>query len=205
MKRFAFLSLLLLIPLNAQAGQWVTKEIKWNISNVGAPFNATGIYVRDTTHQVLSGDTRDTTGWFSLDDADIPPRGATGPGALGSLNVTNGSGSDTTTIAYLVFQSDSTAAPTATLSSLTILIDGRVGGFGNTATLARGWVKADSALVNGAAAGTLIVGDESVGVPIRSISPYGNIRRFGQLRARQTAATGILTSVRAFVRYWDND
>ncbi len=203
MKRFtlALLGLLVLAAGPAHA-RWVTKEVKWQLSNQGAPFNASAIYVRDTLYQVLSGDTRDTTAGFTIDEAMPPPRGAVAPGTIGTANSTSGSLSDTTVIAWLLFQVDSTAAPTATLSSLTILIDGRVGGFGSTATLARGWVKADSALVNGAAGGSLILADESIGVPIRTISPYGNVQRWGELRARQTAATGILSAVRVFLRYW---
>jgi hypothetical protein len=69
--------------------------------------------------------------------------------------------------------------------------------------LSSGWVKQDSALVNGAAGGTLIIGSESIGVPIRTITPYGNVFRWGELRARVTAVTGILSGgVRAFFRYW---
>jgi hypothetical protein len=190
----------------AEAGKWVTKEIKWQISNQGAPTNAGAIYIRDTLYTALGP--VDTTANFSLDDADPIPRGVVAPG-ISEQGAVTASGfayqSDTTVVAYVVLQSDSSAAPTSGLTSATMLVDGRVGGFGPATTLARGWVKADSTFVNGAAGGTMITGDESIAFPIRSISPYGNIRRWGTLRARISAAGTALSAVRVFLRYWDND
>lgn len=189
------------IASTASAG-WLMREVRWQNTYVGG-ITGTGIVVRDTAYTVLNGAAAlDTTNSFTMDDADIPPRGSVSPGvtSAGTSSV-----SDTTVLGFLVFTADTSAVPTATLSSLTVLIDGRVGGFGPNSTVARGWVKADSALVNGAAGGTLTVGDESVAVPIRTISPYGNVRRWPQLRARTTLATGILSSCRVFVRYWKND
>jgi hypothetical protein len=191
--------------------RWVQKEIRWTTSYQGGCATCTNIVVRDTAYTVLNGaGVLDTTAAFSLDDADIPPRGSVAPGIteVGGIGTAAFAiNSDTTVAGYIVFTADSTAAPTATLSSLTVLIDGRVGGFGPSpaVALSRGWVKADSAVVNGAAGATLTVGDESVSIPIRTISPYGNVRRWSELRARTTTATGILGACRVFIRYWKND
>jgi hypothetical protein len=208
-KRIASLLLAVLsIGMFAQAvhaGGWQTKEIKWQLSNVGTPTNATGIYVRDTLFNVLATGQTDTTATFSLDDADPIPRGVVAPGVInGSL--AGATQSDTTVIAYLVMQPDTNAAVTSTLTGVTAIFDGRAVGTGAVTTLARGWVKADSAFVNGAAGATLITGDESVALPIRTISPYGNIRRWQNLRARITCTAGLLSgSVRVYFRYYDAD
>jgi hypothetical protein len=106
----------------------------------------------------------------------------------------------------VLIQMDSSVIATPTLSSIAVAFDGRVGGYGPVITQARGWVKADSALVNSAGAAPnnppLIVGSESIAFPIRTISPYGNIQRWSQLRMRTTAGTGIMGACRVFIRYW---
>ena len=206
MKRFVVLFLLLSVSFATQAhARWITKEIKWTISNVGAPFDPTGIYVRDTIRTAIGP--VDTTGAFSLDLASPPPRGMATPAgqAIGGINGDAVAGSDTTTVAWIVLQADSSAAPTAGLTSATMILDGRVGGYGPSVNLARGWVKADSALVSGAAGKTLILGDESVGFPIRSVSPYGNVLRWGEFRARISGAGTALSAARVFLRYWLGD
>lgn len=197
----------LFLPLTAHAGHWVTDPHTWRISYQGGCATCTNIIVRDTLANLIAAGRVDTVSDFSLNRARPIPRGAVAPGTLGSINTTNGSGSDTTVVGYIVFQCDSASAPTTpTLSSMTVLIDGRMGGFGSNTTLARGWVKADSALINGAAGGTLIAGDETIAVPIRTISPYGNVMRWQDLRARITAATGVMSgAVRVFIRYWTDD
>lgn len=194
---------LAVIPAVSQAG-WVTKEINWQVSSQGSPYNAGAIYVRDTMYTAIGP--VDTTGDFSLDDAAPPPRGFGAPaGVLASgSSAAAVAFNDTTTIAWITIQSDSSAAPTSGLTSATMFLDGRVGAFGPAITLARGWVKADSALVNGAAGGTLITGNESFAFPIRSISPYGQVLRWSNLRARISAAGTALSAARVFVRYWKN-
>lgn len=213
--RFCFavlVGMVLFAPSLAHAG-WHTKEIKWRISNVGGN-NGTSIFIRDTTYTLLGvdqGGVADTSADFSLDDADPIPRsvaappGLTGNFSAGGTTGWAGAPNDTMTIGYLILTADSLAAPAATITSMTCLIDGRVGPYGTTVTRARGWVKADSALVSGAAGGTLILGNESIAVPIRSITPYGNVWRWPWLRARITASTGFLSSCRVFLRYWSND
>jgi hypothetical protein len=202
LKRVLPAALVFLVALSSTASaKWVTKEVQWRISNQGSPFNASAIYVRDTLRTAIGP--VDTTASFTLDDACPPPRGMGAPAgvAIGGPSSFNAFG-DTTTVAWLLLQADSSAAPTAGLTSVTALIDGRVAGLGPATTLARGWVKADSALVNGAAGGTMILADESVSIPIRSISPYGNIFRWGALRARITGAGTSLSAARVFLRYW---
>jgi hypothetical protein len=199
-----------LAPLEAVAGGWVTKEVKWQLSNVGAPYNPTGIYVRDTTHTVLAISQTDTTATFSLDNADPITRGAVGhliPEVNGIPTAMYAYNSDTTIIGYLVMQVDTTAAPTTVFGTLTALIDGKVGGFGSTATLARGWVKADSIVLTTATGAQLITGDETVVVPLQTIGKYSNIREFGALRARisMTGTAALMSAVRVWVRYYDLD
>lgn len=209
-----FLTALLAVPHDSHAG-WVTKEIGWQISSVGSPTSPTGIFVRDTLYTVVQGvaSELDTTNAFSLKDARPIPRGVVNIAALGTGSgatpALGGSGNDTTIVAWIVIQADSSAAGTATLSAITCLIDGKaVPQSKNTTSLGLGWVKADSALVNTAASPhhtPIIVGNESVAIPIRTYSPYGSVLRWAQFRARFTAVTGILSgSVRAFVHYWSD-
>lgn len=203
-KLFAVLCLLsLCLPMVASA-EWVQKEIKWNISGVTG--TGDGIYVRDTSKVILGGGTTtlDTTGTFTLKFA-VPPRGA--PPIAGTVNGTTAgaTNADSCAIAYLVFQADSTAAPTATLSTMTLIVDGRSGGFGPTVTMGRGWVKCDSIVVNAAAGNAAL---ETIIAPIANISRITgqntniSVQAFEQLRARVLSATGVLSSARAFVRYW---
>lgn len=211
MKR-AFLAILTLfslaIPLTAHA-EWVTKEIKWRISGIGPTGTSTTIWVRDTSHTAVGVD---TTSGFTLDDAQVPPRGVAPVGGAATNVTGTGAGpyvqNDTTVVAWILIQSDSSAATTATATNLTCVVDGRVGGFGSgtagtfPATLGEGWVKADSTFINGAAGGHFETGNDSYGVPIRTISPYGNVMRWGELRARITVATGSIPAGRVFLRYF---
>jgi hypothetical protein len=207
LKRFAVLLALLvsLLPAVVHA-RWVTDEIKWQISSVGRPNDATAVYIRDTT--VTSIGPVDTTMGFSLDEATVPPRGVIAPGITGlaGANIVSGlAPNDTTSVGWIIITSDSSAAPTTpALTSITCMIDGRVGAYGLKQNLGSGWVKADSSLANGAVGGGMILGDQTVAFPIRTISPYGNIFRFSELRARITGvggATGI-AAARVFLRYW---
>lgn len=209
MKRFVvpFLAVFaLLVPMLAHA-EWMTKEVKWRISGVGPTGVSTAIWVRDTTYQAVN---TDTTSTFSLDDATVPPRGVvlSGGVALGASGTTGSyppNSADTTTVAWLIIQSDSSAATTATATNVTVLVDGRVGAFGPVATLGEGWVKADSIFINGAAGGTMATGDDSYGIPIHSVSPYGSVLRWPDLRARITTATGSIPAARVFLRYYRPD
>lgn len=209
-KLFALATLVALcMPILAQA-EWVQKEIRWTLSGVTG--DGTGIYVRDTTKALFGGGTTtlDTTGWFSLKDAQPLPRGAVAPGqaeVIGNPGVTTAAYlSDTTIAGWLVFAADSTSGANAcTMTALTVFIDGRAGAFGNAVTLARGWVKSDSIVVSSASGADMTsASDETVIVPIRTIGKYGNIFKWAQLRARISAATGTMSSCRAFVRYWRN-
>lgn len=195
------LAVAFLIPaLRPAHAEWVTEEVKWRISYQGAPFNAAAIYVHDTTRTSIGP--VDTTASFTLDHAVVPPRGV---GALGIAQPLAIGAPDSCVVAWLVIQSDSTAAPTApALTSITCLFDGRLSGLGPTTALSAGWVKADSCLANGAAGGGMILGDQTVAFPIRTISPYGNIFRFGELRGRITGVGGAvgIAAARVFLRYW---
>lgn len=209
MKRFAFLIAVLMaaiLPATSHA-EWVDKEIFWQMSSRGTPFDGTGIYVRDTSFTVIQGVAAalDTTGEFSLNYASCPFRGGTG--VSGATSALAPSGSDTCNVAYLMFSADSSAAPTTpTLTSATILIDGAPPGKSTNTTLAGNWQRADSIVVNSVGTnGTypLAAGSTAFAVPIRTIGPYGHVQRFSIFRARISAATGILSgSVRVWLRYW---
>lgn len=207
MKRFVvpFLAVLaFLTPLTAHA-EWVTKEVKWRISGIGPTGVSTAIWIRDTT--VTSIGPVDTTASFSLNDAMVPPRGIGMPAGVATTGNGVLASADTCIIAWVMVAPDSSAIPTPAFTSATMLVDGRVGGFGAINSLSAGWVKADSCLINGAAGGTMILGDHTLSFPIRSISPYGTVFRFEELRARVTGlggATG-LAAARVFVRYYRPD
>lgn len=193
----------MVIPLTAHA-EWVTKEIQWRQSGIGPLGTSTSIWVRDTIKTAVGVD---TTSSFTLDDATVPLRGSGGIG--GGLSATGGlNSSDTCVVAWIIIQTDSSVATTATATNLTAIIDGRVGGLGGLpssgtpATLGEGWVKADSAFINGAAGGHFETGNDSYGFPIKTISPYGNVQRWPELRARITVATGSIPAARVFLRYY---
>ncbi len=192
---------------DAASAKWVQEEIKWQISSVGTPTDPTGIYVRDTLYNVLAAGQTDTTNEFSLNKATAMPRGVTGPGT--GVNLIGATGSDTTVIGWIIACPDSNVAGTSTLSSLTMFVDGKAGGFGATTALSMGWVKQDSALVSSAGANGLtlhIVGNETVTIPIRTVSPYGFTQRYDQLRARLVTNTGLISGrIRVFIRYWVPD
>lgn len=201
---FAFVTLLALaIPIVVRA-EWVQKEIGYQLSSVRDDNGS--IWVRDTLKAMLGGGTTtlDTLGDFSLKWAQPLPRGAQAPGIVnGSVN--GAAMNDTTIIGYLVFQADSSAAPTATLSTMTLIVEGRVGGLGPATSLARGWVKCDSIVVNGSAGNAAL---ETIVAPLRTIATItgqntlNNLAAYDNLRVRVLSATGVLSSARAFVRYW---
>lgn len=192
-----------LAPLPAHA-KWITDEVGWRISSIGPTGSSTGIWVRDTMRTSIGP--VDTTSSFSLDEAWVPPRGVGMPAGVATTSNGALASTDTCTVAWLVISPDTSVDLTPALTSATCFIDGRVGGFGvgTPVTNGYGWVKADSSLVNGAAGGTMILGDDVIAFPIRSISPYGSIWRWSELRARITGlggATGI-PAARVFLRYW---
>lgn len=218
MKRFAvaFLAVLsLIVPLTAHAGQWVQKEIFWSKGG-GVPASG-AVSVHDTAYAPLPFKTSggvDTTGKFSLKDADIWTKMPTGT-----------TGIDTTLAAFLIIQQDSAGAVLSTVSSLTVEIDGRAGGFKGPATndlASLFWTQVDSTVVtyvaNGATSSTY---NAVLVVPIRTIWNVGGtgsngpenqlnwqyrLMAYEDLRARITSQTGVLSgSLRAFIRYWDND
>lgn len=218
MKRsvFALLSLCALVGLmvfGMAEARWVQKEVKWQISYQGGSATGTNIIVHDTAYAVFGGGTTtlDTTMGFSLDDADVPPRGQVSIGLNEQVAASAGGAAwqnDTTLVGYLVFTSDSSAAAAATMTALTMFIDGRVGGYGPSpaVSLSQGWVKQDSIAIS-SATGLNMTGatDQSIAFPLRTIGTYGNIRKWGELRAREVSATGTLSACRVFLRYWKND
>jgi len=205
--RLVFLTLFaLMVPLQAFAGKWVQKEIGWKLSQQGPGGTGTGIWVRDTTFLVLAGEVADTLGDFSLSDADI---WFNHPGAATTV--------DTAYVAYVVLQGDSAVRGTETLASLTMEIDGRAGGFGTRVDLGS-WQQVDSTVVTFVDSNPL---NRVLTLPIRAISGLGGLgsngpenalnyfyrlTAFETLRVRFSTATGLLSgSVRAFIRYWDDD
>jgi hypothetical protein len=208
MKRFAVAILTLFalaIPLTADAGRWVTKEIFWKISGLGPTGTSTTIWVRDTSKVVFGGrsTTADTTGTFTLNEADVPLRGsfANPAGAIWSASAT-----DSVEFAYLLFQTDSSAMGTPTIGTgavFTVVIEGRVAAVGPASVLSSGWVTADS-IVIATGRGAL----STFAVPIRTNGMKGgaggiSIRAYEELRAYNGATgVGYLPSARAFLRYY---
>lgn len=212
-RRFSliFLALFAILPAVVHA-EWVTKEIKWRISGLGPTGTSTTIFVRDTTFNAVGGgasDVGDTTSSFSLDDATVPPRGTAvtplGGSAIGASGTAMNAPNDTTVVAWLLLQCDSSTVTTATATSVTALFDGRVGGMTYNATLGEGWKKADSTFINGAAGGTMVTGDDFYRIPIHTVSPYGAVLAFPEMRARIGTATGSIPAARVYVRYYRPD
>ncbi len=191
---------LIVLPVAATAG-WRSKEIGWHVTYTGG-FSGTAIVQRDTAFTTLNGaNTLDTTAVFSIDDADVLPRGYVGPvatdvvGATGAAAVQN----DTTMTGFLVVQIDSAAAA-VTNGTITVMIDGRMGGMGATTVNSSGWSRVDSTVTTIGA-----VADQSLQIPIRTLGKYASPLGFAQLRARTIGGTGVMSSVRCFLRYWKNN
>lgn len=186
----------------ADAGKWVQKEIFWRKSSY---YNANTIWVRDTSKTVLAGEVADTTGDFSLSDAEI---WFNHPGAATTV--------DTAYVAYVVLQADSSVRGTESISSVTVEIDGRAAGFGPTIDLTN-YQQVDSTVVTFVDSDPL---NRVLAIPIRAVSGLGGagsngpensqnffyrIMAFETLRVRFSTATGILSGgVRAYIRYWTN-
>jgi hypothetical protein len=149
----------------------------------------------------------DTTSDFQINDATVPLRGLAQSGGI----ATNASGTamsgtgDTTTVAWLLIQCDSSTVTTATATAVTAIFEGRVGGFTYNATLGEGWKKADSTFINGAAGGTMVTGDDFYALPIHTYSAYGSVLRFEEMRARISPATGSIPAARVWLRYYRPD
>lgn len=207
MKRFAvpFLAALsLLVPLAADAGQWVQKEIFWRKSSHGGPQGTSAIWVRDTSKTVLAGEVADTTGDFSIRDADI---WFNHPGAATTV--------DTAYVAYIVLQADSSVRGTESITSVTVEVDGRAAATGPVSDLSN-YQQVDSTVVTFVDSDPL---NRVLAIPLRAISGLGGagsngpenslnffyrIMAFETLRVRFSTAAGILSGgVRAYVRYWD--
>ncbi len=205
MKRFvfAFLTLFAILSLVPTAeAAWVQKEIFWRKSSV----RGTSIWVRDTTHTVLAGEVADTTGEFSIKEADI---WFNHPGAATTV--------DTVYFAYIVLQADSSVRGTESITSVTVEVDGRAIGAGPTIALDN-WQQVDSTVVTFVDSDPL---NRVLAIPLRAISGLGGlgsngpenalnyfyrIMAFETLRVRFSAATGILSGgVRAYLRYFDQD
>lgn len=188
------------------AAEWTTKEVKWGLTNQGGPAGATAIWHRDTTFNVIAAGQTDTTSNFSLEHlADIvKPSAAAG---------------DTLILGYLVFAQDSVGATASSVTSITVEIDGAlVATSGTVAGQGGAWKQLDSLVVRTVASGA--VNDGVAIVPIRTKSlPIGNHDPGGaadapeprlmalacdRFRARITAATGVMTAAKVFVRFRKN-
>lgn len=202
---FAF-SMTFVAPM-AYAGQWKQVEVKWHKSSVGSPTDATAIYQRDTVKTVVAASILDTTGVFSLSNADVWPGNGMTTGNV-----------DTLVVGYLVMQADTSATPTSSVTSITYEIDGRHGGFGVVTDNQQGWTQVDSLVATlvpetGISGGTLTVpilakmGEfiTPIGSQIAASSNWLRLASYESLRIRITATTGILSAARAWVRYWDED
>jgi hypothetical protein len=155
---------------------------------------------------VLAGEVADTTGDFSISEADV---WFNHPGAATLV--------DTAYVAYVVLQADSSVRGTESISSVTVEVDGRAASIGPTINLSN-YQQIDSTVVTFVDSDPL---NRVLSVPIRAIGGLGGlgsngpenalnyfyrIMSFESLRVRFSTATGILSGgVRAWVRYWDNE
>lgn len=197
---FALASLLLATSAIAEnttgKGHWQTDEIKWSITNQGG-LGGTAIWTRDTTFNVVAAGQTDTSGMFTLDYASIWHE------ADFATQV------DTLIAGYLLIQSDSLGVAASTLSSVTYEIDGKAGGFYGASRVA-GWVQIDSTVarpITNPATGCVIlplrlVSGAGTPDPENSVNWFYKLMACEALRVRITAATGLLSASRIFVRYW---
>lgn len=202
----AFLAALL--PVSAFAGQWRQNEVKWHKSSVGSPTDPTAIYIRDTVKTVIAASIPDTTGSFTLKDADVWP----GNGAATVAAV-----ADTVLVGWLLFQSDTSVAISSAVTSITYEIDGRAAGIGVTTDNAQGWTQVDTAVVSvvadAAFGGTIAIPIAAKqGIYLTTLgagalvnSAYFRLMAYNELRVRITATTGIMGAARVWFRWWDED
>ena len=203
-----------LLPLPALAGQWRQKEIKWHITSVGSPTNATAIYNRDTTYTVVATSQVDTTGSFSLTQADVFRGGHSGAATM----------VDTCLAGFLLIQGDSSTTIANTISGITVEIDGRAVGTGAASGNAS-WTVIDSTVASPIAAGSTTDGPTAVCIiPLRAMNALGGIggslnngaaagavnqpyKIFAceELRVRLSPTAGLMSAARVFVRWWDED
>lgn len=178
---------------------WFTKEVQWR----GVPRfeSATStVPVRpDTAYRVLGNATADpdTSKWFTLDGLWEPK------GGYSAI-------ADSIIVAYVVIVSDTTAQYTATLTSLTPIIDAgwvsgaAVSGSANIIAVSDQLV---SPIIAGGAK-LVTTGNKVVAIPLsfgqmppNSINTNVGLLQFAPLRLRITTATGSLGSARIFVAY----
>jgi len=190
----------LAIPIIASAG-WHTDELGWHISRIGGA-TGTAIVQVDTAFTVVNGvSVFDTTAVFSLDRADVPPRGNPVV-SLGALAGSNTATNDTTVVAYLTLQPDSgTVAPAVGSGTITVMVEGKIGGYGPVAVNSSGWSRIDSTVTT---LGSTSL-DQSVTIPIRTIGKYSTPLGFSSLRVRTIGGTATLGACRSFLRWWEND
>lgn len=198
MKRTLLLISFLLFAAPALAGQWVQDPVRWLETYQGG-LSGTSIITRDTLFDVVAGGQTDTTWNFNIRKAMPFPR----------IYATTAT-ADTMPIAWLVFQPDSAGVTAPTLSSITVEIDGRAGHYKGNSTHS-GWAQIDSVVAAGLSTrGAVHVPIYAVGVlanPALTTNPYNRayaILAFDELRARITAATGVMSACKVFLRYWTN-
>lgn len=196
---------LLMVPVFASAG-WHTDEIGWHVSYLAGTGAPQPIAQKDTVYTVVNGaSVLDTTAIFTLDAADVIPRGLVAPAVtevIGNPGVTTAAYlSDTTVVGFLTLQPDSgSTAPAVGNGTITIMIDGKIGGYGPNNSNAIGWSRIDSTVTTIGA-----VADQSIGIAIRTQGKYGTPLSFSTLRARTIGGTGTMGSCRVFLRWWKND
>ena len=187
----------LVIPATVLAGQWKRDPLRWLETYQGGS-SGTAIVSRDTLFDVIAGGQTDTLWAFSIKDARVfrPFQTATV--------------ADTFVIAWLVFSPDSAGVADPTVSSITVEIDGRAGGYGANTVTEGGWAQVDSIVAIGhSVRGSITVPLRVVGGPLDNpvitTSPYNREYRllaYPELRARITAATGVMSACKVHLRYW---
>jgi len=185
------------IPSQAYSGEWVKLPVRWLETYQGGS-SGTSIQHRDTLFDVVAAGQTDTTWSFSLGNAR--------PFLSRTATVTTNS--DTAAVAWLIFSPDSAGVTAPTVSSITVEIDGRAGAYGGNSVNAA-WSQIDSVVSAGLSTRGI------VSVPIRAIGSLSNpalttfqynreyaTLAYPELRARITAATGVMSACKVFLRYW---
>lgn len=167
---------------DANAGR-IRKEvmIPWLSPNSALP---NGAFATSSSTKPLASETLDTTGVFSLSDADVPM-------GLGGAGIDNVASQDSILVGYVVAYSDSTADGASTLTAATATIDASGDG-------------ADWSVV-GTTAAIAASDDPIVAFPLvlrPGLDHQNLLTNAPILRIRFTTVTGILLACRLKLVYW---
>lgn len=168
----------------AFATRIVQKEIGWKVADAT---KVDGAFFTIFTPRPVASETPDTSGIFSLSDADFI-------GGRNGGDVANFSSQDSVLVGYVVLYTDSTSDGASTMTAVTMSID--ASGDGN-----------DWAVVQ-TSAQAAASDDPVITIPVwlvPGVSQQPSLIGAPKLRLRFATATGLLLSARAKIIYWAHD